>query len=518
MLLALLLLAQAPAANLSLLRPASGSDGLLGVEGARPLDDPLDSLELQLGFDAAWLPVRLGPGAQIDSRLGGWLQLAARLMDRWSLFAQLPVTLKESGDLSLFGAAPAFGFGVGDIRLGVRRAIREGLAAQLSLEVPTAPPQSLTGDDRLVVEGLVSAAQRRGSLELLGNFFLRFRPPRDVGSAQLGNELGARGALAFYPERRMPRRIYGELELQSSLRGLAQASFPAEWRAGVTICAGSALALDLAGGTRLDDGLGAPSLRGVVTLRYAPLLCTPPKVAPPDPGLEELVARMAAERAAREQADLEARVLTLLALSESDARENLVRAEARDLLAVSEADARARVAAFAEEDLRDTDGDGVPDRIDNCPLEKGPADNHGCPRAKKQLVVLREDRIEILDKVYFAFAKARIEKRSWKLLDQVAQVLRQHPDLVAIEVQGHTDDRGSARTNTALSQARAEAVVAHLRRRGVSAYRLAARGYGPQRALAPNTTAAGREKNRRVEFHILRRRAAREIIEVEETK
>jgi outer membrane protein OmpA-like peptidoglycan-associated protein len=501
-LLALLLLAQAPAANLSLLRPASGSDGLLGVEGARPLDDPLDSLELQLGFDAAFLPVRLGPGARIDSRLGGWLQLAARLMDRWSLFAQLPVTLKESGDLSLFGAAPAFGFGVGDIRLGVRRAIREGLAAQLSLEVPTAPPQSLTGDDRLVVEGLVSAAQRRGSLELLGNFFLRFRPPRDVGSAQLGNELGARGALAFYPERRMPRRIYGELELQSSLRGLA----------------GSALALDLAGGTRLDDGLGAPSLRGVVTLRYAPLLCTPPKVAPPDPGLEELVARMAAERAAREQADLEARVLALLALSESDARENLVRAEARDLLAASEADARARVAAFAEETLRDTDGDGVPDRIDNCPLEKGPADNHGCPRAKKQLVVLREDRIEILDKVYFAFAKARIEKRSWKLLDQVAQVLRQHPDLVAIEVQGHTDDRGSARTNTALSQARAEAVVAHLRRRGVSADRLAARGYGPLRALAPNTTAAGREKNRRVEFHILRRRAAREIIEVEETK
>lgn len=44
------------------------------------------------------------------------------------------------------------------------------------------------------------------------------------------------------------------------------------------------------------------------------------------------------------------------------------------------------------------------------------------------------------------------------------------------------------------------------------------RGYGPQRALAPNTTAASREKNRRVEFHVFRRRAAREIIEVEETK
>jgi len=61
-------------------------------------------------------------------------------------------------------------------------------------------------------------------------------------------------------------------------------------------------------------------------------------------------------------------------------------------------------------------------------------------------------------------------------------------------------------------------VAEYLRRRGIGADRLAARGYGPQRPLAPNTTAAGREKNRRVEFHVLKRRAAREIIEVEETK
>ena len=101
---------------------------------------------------------------------------------------------------------------------------------------------------------------------------------------------------------------------------------------------------------------------------------------------------------------------------------------------------------------------------------------------------------------------------------QVAQVLQQHLDLVQIEVQGHTDDQGRAKTNTALSQARAAAVVAYLRRRGVAADRLVARGYGPERPLAPNTSAAGREKNRRVEFHVLRRRAAREIIQVEEAK
>jgi outer membrane protein OmpA-like peptidoglycan-associated protein len=517
-LLALLLLAQAPEANLSLLRPASGSDGLLGVEGARPLDDAENPLELQLGFDAAWLPVRLGPGARVDSRLGGWLQLQARLISGWSLFAQLPATLKESGDLSFFGAKPAFGFGVGDIRLGVRHSLRPDLSAQISLEAPTAPLQSLTGDNRIAVEALVSGARRTGNLEWLGNLFLRFRAPRDVGGALLGNELGLRGGAAWHPGGRFPRRVYAELEVQSSLRGLSQGAFPIEWRAGATVCAGSALALDVAGGTRLDDGLGAPSLRGVVAVRYAPVLCTPPRVILPEPGLEELLARMAQERAAREKAELEERLLAALAPSERDARENLFRAEALDLLAASEADARARAAAFAEEDRRDTDGDGVPDRLDNCPREKGPADNRGCPRAKKQLVVLREDRIEILEKVFFAFGKARIEKRSYKLLEQVAQVLREHPDLVAIEVQGHTDDQGSAKTNTALSQARAAAVTDHLRRRGVAPDRLAARGYGPLRPLAPNGTAAGREKNRRVEFHVLKRRAAREIIEVEEAR
>ena len=101
--------------NLSLLRPASGSDGLLGVEGAHPLTNADFPLELQLGFDAAWLPVRRAP--RVDRRLGGWVQLAARLNDDFQLFAQLPATLGETGEVS------ATGFGVGDIRLGLRRGV-----------------------------------------------------------------------------------------------------------------------------------------------------------------------------------------------------------------------------------------------------------------------------------------------------------------------------------------------------------------------------------------------------------
>ena len=138
-------------------------------EGAHPLTNADFPLELQLGFDAAWLPVRRAP--RVDRRLGGWVQLAARLNDHFQLFAQLPVTLGETGEVS------ATGFGVGDIRLGVRRGIVPDLAALLAVELPTAQRQSLTGDDRLAVEALVSGERRRGDWQFLGNAFLRFRAP-----------------------------------------------------------------------------------------------------------------------------------------------------------------------------------------------------------------------------------------------------------------------------------------------------------------------------------------------------
>ena len=232
--------------------------------------------------------------------------------------------------------------------------------------------------------------------------------------------------------------------------------------------------------------------------------------------MQDLVALLARERAERREREREQAAAGLLEPSEAAARDLAARTEATDLLALSEIDARLRAGALADEDNRDTDGDGVPDRLDNCPNEKGPPENHGCPKARKQLVILREDRIEMLQRVYFATGKARIEKRSFGLLAQVAQVLQQHPDLLEIQVEGHTDDRGRATLNTALSQARAEAVVGYLIKRGVAAGRLAARGFGPSRPLGSNATAAGRDRNRRVEFHVLKRRVAREVLEVTE--
>jgi OmpA-OmpF porin, OOP family len=148
----------------------------------------------------------------------------------------------------------------------------------------------------------------------------------------------------------------------------------------------------------------------------------------------------------------------------------------------------------------DRDNDTVADHLDNCPNEPGPPDNQGCPAAQKQLVVIKQDRIDIKDKIYFDSGQATIQARSNPLMDQMAKVLNEHPEIAKVIIEGHTDDRGAADFNRTLSQQRAEAVRDYLVKKGVPAERLEAQGFGPDRPVQPNTTSEGRAANRRVEF------------------
>ncbi|KYF55911.1 porin [Sorangium cellulosum] len=151
----------------------------------------------------------------------------------------------------------------------------------------------------------------------------------------------------------------------------------------------------------------------------------------------------------------------------------------------------------------DTDGDGIRDDKDACPNEKGKANEdpkqNGCPVA----VRVTETEIVILQQVQFDFGKATIRPVSDELLDEVAGVLNDHPEILKVEVQGHTDDRGTRQFNTKLSQARAESVLKALVARGVAPERMQAKGYGPDVPIAENKTEAGRQKNRRVQFNII---------------
>jgi outer membrane protein OmpA-like peptidoglycan-associated protein len=149
---------------------------------------------------------------------------------------------------------------------------------------------------------------------------------------------------------------------------------------------------------------------------------------------------------------------------------------------------------------KDRDGDGIVDRLDNCPDEAGTKKNYGCKA--KQLAVITTTQIKILDKVYFRTAKATIEKRSNKLLDNVARVLNAHPEIKKLRVEGHTDDVGNDMDNKNLSQARADAVVQYLVTKGVDVSRLESVGFGEEKPVDPAKTRKAREQNRRVEFNI----------------
>jgi OmpA-OmpF porin, OOP family len=149
---------------------------------------------------------------------------------------------------------------------------------------------------------------------------------------------------------------------------------------------------------------------------------------------------------------------------------------------------------------KDSDNDGVADHLDKCPAEAGAADNAGCPR----VVVEKETKkIELREQVLFDLGKTTIRPESGTLLDEIATVLKQHPEITRVMVEGHTDSTGSARVNNRLSQARAESVVNALVERGVEKARLAAKGFGSSRPIASNDTPEGRDANRRVEISIV---------------
>lgn len=154
----------------------------------------------------------------------------------------------------------------------------------------------------------------------------------------------------------------------------------------------------------------------------------------------------------------------------------------------------------------DTDGDSIRDDKDACPHEKGPTDadpkQNGCPKS----VRVTESEVVILQQVQFDLGTTTIKKTSDPLLDEVAGALKDHPEFVKIEIQGHTDDRGGKKLNERLSEERAKAVMQALIKRGLEADRLTAKGYGQDKPIGDNKTTDGRAKNRRVQFVILEKR------------
>lgn len=146
----------------------------------------------------------------------------------------------------------------------------------------------------------------------------------------------------------------------------------------------------------------------------------------------------------------------------------------------------------------DRDKDGVADYLDKCPDVFGIAANKGCPEVKAETKKIFQ---QALQGIQFESGKDVIKKTSFPILNQVVKVMTENPSY-QLEINGHTDSQGDDVKNMLLSEKRAAAVKAYLVKNGVDNAKLTSKGYGETVPVADNATAAGKAKNRRVEFKV----------------
>jgi OmpA-OmpF porin, OOP family len=485
-------------------KPALSLDGGLAVETAGKAKAGTRAVGLVLDYAEGLLALQLGGQRDmlLESRLTAHL-MGGYAFSRFEVGVHLPLILRQQADFSLLTdhgvtgplVAPVAETSLGDLRLFGKLPLLSqehapvALAAILDLRLPTGNPQAFTSDGLSAVPGVVvTRAQGRLRLDLqLGYLF------RDQGQyAQLVVHDGLTGGLGaswsaggFGPVR--STRLMAEL-LGGWPRGLKNDDryrAPLSARGGARACLAHGWSVEAGAGKGLGEaGYGREEWRVFAGVRWtgtrsevatsaaAPPPPPPPAPAPPPP--PPPVIGTAGDRDGDGVPD--------------------------------DQDVCPDVPGTPEMDgCPDRDGDFIPDPEDRCPDEPGPAENDGCP-VQGPVVQIETERISLKDSIHFDTDKATIKAESNPILDAIAGLLRDHPELRRVRVEGHTDNRGTAAYNKDLSQRRARSVVRALVQRGIDPGRLLSEGYGFDRPVASNATALGRAKNRRVEFMILEER------------
>ncbi|MCY1018923.1 OmpA family protein [Pyxidicoccus sp. MSG2] len=407
------------------------------------------------------------------------LAVAVAPHPRLEVGAAVPVLLGQGG-MSLAG------LGLGELRrsgLGtplVRARVgllREAdgalvdLAAEVDAGLPLGRREALMGDGRWSVTPRLAVGRKFDRMRVSLEAGTRLRERVQVGTHAVGSEL---------PFALGVTNVDGSLRGELSVRAAAPLTGGSLWSgevlAGARYLFSERFEVFALGGPGLGVAPGVPAFRVLMGMGFDPLRLKQEAPSVPLPAV------------AREP--------------DSDVRDGL---PGEDTLALVEPEVEDGAAPPEPDvvEVLDMDADTVADGMDNCPREPGPPSNQGCPESVRQVVYLTEKTLEITERIFFAFDRAEVLPRSYPLMDQVAKVLREHPELEQVVVEGHTDNIGPASYNRRLSQARAESVCRQLERRGVEAKRLRAVGRGPDVPADTNDTSAGRERNRRVEFHII---------------
>ena len=130
-------------------------------------------------------------------------------------------------------------------------------------------------------------------------------------------------------------------------------------------------------------------------------------------------------------------------------------------------------------------------------------------------VELRDNKIEIREKIQFDHAKATIKQESHDLLNEIVDVIKKNPHIKKISIEGHASSEGDAAFNKKLSGERAKSVMTYLVEKGIPKEALQSKGFGSEKPIASNDTEEGKEKNRRVEFNVIEQDITKKKVEID---
>jgi len=484
------------------------NSGIL-LDGAQPSDARSFRLALALDLNFGFLAFQLGRdklGNIIPFRMAAHLIGAYQFHRRFELGVDLPFAYQGTNfaivrNQGLPGEADPRAVGLGDVRVVPRffildpQSTRVGLAAALDLRLPTGDGYGLLGDASVVAFPKVEAEIPVGPVRILGNAGVKFRQHGQYLNLFVGNEyvIGG-GAIVRFPDFWKFQNVQGLAEMMMSTQTTAPFNFsqadslktPWELMLGLRTKIGSrwGLEFDIGRGIGLRGGYGRPDLRMIGMLRYD----VDYKDRDGD-GIPDDV-----DQCPDEPEDKDG-------FEDGDGCPDPD--NDKDGIPDKE-DACPNEPGPKEFDgCPDRDLDEVPDNVDKCPDVPGPAENEGCP-FEGPAVVLETDRVRLRGSILFETGSAKIQKQSYKLLDEVYDVLSKHPEIAPIRVEGHTDNVGSRPYNLDLSDRRSKSVADYLVKKGIDRKNLQYKGFGFDRPIAPNNSALNRAKNRRVEFKLVK--------------
>jgi outer membrane protein OmpA-like peptidoglycan-associated protein len=485
-------LAQDARFDVQLFRPSGAPQDLVMVGQSRPLSHLSASGGFFLNFslDPLILVNREGgSSSKVLSIVGNRLQLDAiatvGLLDWAEVGVDMPLVLAQAGDnLEAIGTeGPIQGYVLGDLRLtgkvaipGLRRRPEDsglGAAFTLGLSLPTGEQGAFASDGEFTyTPGLVVDYRFSSGILVSAAGGLWNRPDRLFLGTQLG-DMAPFGLATEIPILRgrgitAVGMVHGAVGLDKTPS--QPRDVPAELLFGLRWYSSSGLTFTVGGGGGCGCSLQAPSLRFFSSIVWVPAKTAewealekfkkPPEPPPPPP---------------------------------PDTDEDGV---------TDDKDVCPKEPGLVDRGgcpIRDADGDGVEDGIDRCPdIVAGPGGKNGCP-----MVRIAGNKILILEPVNFATDQDVILSESFPVLEEVAQVLKTHPEIQRILIEGHTDSVAGEVYNLDLSKRRAASVRTYLEESGVEPERLCSQGFGQSRPVAENDNEEGMARNRRVEFTIL---------------